>query len=653
MTEWLYRYAWLVPALPAVCSVLIGIGLFSFRDSTRSLREWHKVLVLSGMGLSMALSTMIAWNQISGAGPYRRVIQWAFTTQFTLETGYLIDPLTSIMLVLVTTVALLVMIYSHEYMAHDQGYVRFFGYLSLFTASMLGLVLSPNLVQVYIFWELVGMCSYLLIGFWSTRPTAASACQKAFVTNRVGDFGLLLGILGMYWMTGSFEFQTIADRVSNLLILQSVNPFVPILCSCLFLLGPLAKSAQIPLHVWLPDAMEGPTPISALIHAATMVAAGIFLVARMFPIFDQMELVMGIVAWTGALTALFGATIALTQTDLKKGLAYSTMSQLGYMMMAMGLGGYEASLFHLVTHAYSKALLFLGAGSAIHGMEPLLGWDPSKNQNMFLMGGLRKHLPITGATFLIGALSISGVPPFACFWSKDAILATAWSSNWMLWLIAWSTAGLTGFYMLRIYLLTFEGNLRCTTAQRSAIQHVKPHESKREMTACLAILTVPTVFLGVLGSPYLNWFGQWLGDPHAQEFNPVEFGATAFSSVGVTSLGIAISFLSYGRPVLDVEGLAEQYPSIYLASKSRWHIDSIYNQTWVRGNRWLAQSTLSLDQWWVDAVVNGAGALALVTGEGLRNSESGRIQSYVLGILIGMIALFLFGPNMVNMLTAK
>nr|YP_010932385.1 subunit 5 of NADH-plastoquinone oxidoreductase [Hormidiella parvula]WKT05948.1 subunit 5 of NADH-plastoquinone oxidoreductase [Hormidiella parvula] len=638
MTEWMYRYAWLVPALPASCSVLISIGLFSFRDSTRSLREWHRIPVLGSMGLAAAFSAVIAWSQTSAAAPYRQILQWASTTQLRLEVGYLIDPLASIMLVLVTTVALLVMIYSHEYMAHDQGYVRFFGYLSLFTASMLGLVLSPNLVQVYIFWELVGMCSYLLIGFWSTRPAAASACQKAFVTNRVGDFGLLLGILGFYWMTGSFEFQTIADRVSNLLASHGVDPLFPTVCACLFLLGPLAKSAQIPLHVWLPDAMEGPTPISALIHAATMVAAGIFLVARMYPIFDQLGSVMDLIAWTGAATALFGASIALTQTDLKKGLAYSTMSQLGYMMMAMGLGSYEASLFHLVTHAYSKALLFLGAGSAIHGMEPLLGWDPARNQNMFLMGGLRRHLPVTGVTFLLGALSISGVPPFACFWSKDAILATAWAHNWVLWLIAWCTAGLTGFYMLRIYLLTFEGDLRGAETHTSALQ---PHESKREMTACLALLTIPTVCLGWLGSPFLNWFGQWLGGPHASGFNPVEFGATAVSSVGVTCLGIAISFLSYGRPVWAVEHLAKRYPSLYLGSRNRWHIDTVYDRTWVRGNRWLAQGTLSLDQWWVDAMVNGAGALTFLTGEGLRNLESGRVQSYVLGLLAGMIALWL------------
>ncbi|KAG6540521.1 hypothetical protein Mapa_018205 [Marchantia paleacea] len=353
------------------------------------------------LNIAMLLSFHFFWQQITGSPIHRYLWSWVLYKNFVLEIGYLLDPLTSIMLVLVTTVAVMVMIYSDSYMFYDEGYIKFFCYLSLFTASMLGLVLSPNLIQVYIFWELVGMCSYLLIGFWFTRPSAANACQKAFVTNRIGDFGLLLGILGFYWITGSFDFQQLSKRFFELLSYNQINLVFATLCALFLFLGPVAKSAQFPLHIWLPDAMEGPTPISALIHAATMVAAGIFLIARMFPLFQMLPFVMSIISWTGAITALLGATIALAQKDLKKGLAYSTMSQLGYMMLALGIGSYKAGLFHLITHAYSKALLFLGSGSVIHSMEPIVGYHPNKSQNMIFMGGLRQYMPITATFFCL------------------------------------------------------------------------------------------------------------------------------------------------------------------------------------------------------------------------------------------------------------
>ncbi|KAK9662435.1 hypothetical protein RND81_O026500 [Saponaria officinalis] len=367
------------------------------------------------------------------------------------------------MSVLITTVAILVLIYSDNYMSHDGGYLRFFAYMSFFNTSMLGLVTSSNLIQIYIFWELVGMCSYLLIGFWFTRPIAANACQKAFVTNRVGDFGLLLGILGLYWVTGSFDFRDLFEIFTNLIKNNEVNLFFCILCTFLLFAGAVAKSAQFPLHVWLPDAMEGPTPISALIHAATMVAAGIFLVARLFPLFKVIPYIMYVIAFIGIITLFFGATLALAQKDIKRSLAYSTMSQLGYMMLALGMGSYRAALFHLITHAYSKALLFLGSGSLIHSMETLVGYSPEKSQNMVLMGGLTKHLPITKTAFLIGTLSLCGLPPLACFWSKDEILNASWLYSPILALIAYFTAGLTAFYMFRIYFLTFDGhfNLYC------------------------------------------------------------------------------------------------------------------------------------------------------------------------------------------------
>nr|QXE46063.1 NADH-plastoquinone oxidoreductase subunit 5 [Gonocarpus micranthus] len=457
--EHTYQYGWIIPFVPLPVPILIGIGLLFFPTATKTIRRvWSfpSVLLLS---IVMIFSVNLAIQQINNSSTSQCVWSWTINNDFVLEFGHLIDPLTSIMSILITTVGIMVLIYSDNYMSHDQGYLRFFAYMSFFNASMLGLVTSSNLIQIYIFWELVGMCSYLLIGFWFTRPIAANACQKAFVTNRVGDFGLLLGILGFYWITGSFEFRDLFEIVKNLISNNQVNIFFCTLCSLLLFAGAVAKSAQFPLHVWLPDAMEGPTPISALIHAATMVAAGIFLVARLLPLFIVIPYIMNLISFISILTVLLGATLALAQKDIKRSLAYSTMSQLGYMMLALGMGSYRISLFHLITHAYSKALLFLGSGSIIHSMETVVGYSPNKSQNMVLMGGLTKHVPITKLSFLLGTLSLCGIPPLACFWSKDEILNDSWLYSPIFAIIAWSTAGLTAFYMFRVYLLTFEGHL--------------------------------------------------------------------------------------------------------------------------------------------------------------------------------------------------
>nr|QBK39375.1 NADH dehydrogenase subunit 5 [Stewartia cordifolia] len=457
--EHTYQYAWIIPFIPLPVPVLIGVGLLLFPRATKKLRRmwaFQSVLLLS---IAMILSIDMSVQQINSSSIHQYVWSWIINNDFSLEFGYLIDPLTSIMSILITTVGIMVLIYSDNYMSHDQGYLRFFAYMSFFSTSMLGLVTSSNLIQIYIFWEVVGMCSYLLIGFWFTRPVVANACQKAFVTNRVGDFGLLLGILGFYWITGSFEFRDLFEIFNNLIYNNEVNVLFVILCAVLLFAGAVAKSAQFPLHVWLPDAMEGPTPISALIHAATMVAAGVFLVARLLPLFIVIPYIMNFISLIGIITVFLGATLALAQKDIKRGLAYSTMSQLGYMMLALGMGSYRTALFHLITHAYSKALLFLGSGSVIHSMETIVGYSPDKSQNMVLMGGLTKYVPITKTTFLLGTLSLCGIPPFACFWSKDEILNDSWLYSPIFAIIAWFTAGLTAFYMFRIYLLTFEGHL--------------------------------------------------------------------------------------------------------------------------------------------------------------------------------------------------
>ncbi|MGB3655106.1 MAG: NADH-quinone oxidoreductase subunit L, partial [Rivularia sp. (in: cyanobacteria)] len=433
--EVIYQYAWLIPVLPLLGAMLVGLGLISFNQVTNRLRQLNAVLIISLMAAAMGLSFSLLWSQIQGHATYTRTLEWASAGSFHLNMGYTVDHLTTVMLAIVTSVAVLVMVYTDGYMAHDPGYVRFYAYLSLFGSSMLGLVVSPNLVQIYIFWELVGMCSYLLVGFWYDRKSAADAAQKAFVTNRVGDFGLLLGILGLFWATGSFEFEIMGDRLAELVQTGSLSNVLAILFAILVFLGPVAKSAQFPLHVWLPDAMEGPTPISALIHAATMVAAGVFLIARMYPVFEHVPVALNVIAYVGAFTAFMGATIALTQNDIKKGLAYSTISQLGYMVMAMGVGAYTAGFFHLMTHAYFKAMLFLGSGSVIHGMEGVVGHDPVVAQDMRAMGGLRSYMPFTATTFLIGCLAISGIPPFAGFWSKDEILGSAFAVNPFLWCV--------------------------------------------------------------------------------------------------------------------------------------------------------------------------------------------------------------------------
>ncbi|MBD2144957.1 NAD(P)H-quinone oxidoreductase subunit 5 [Sphaerospermopsis sp. FACHB-1194] len=684
--EVIYQYAWIIPVLPLLGAMLVGLGLISLNQVTNRLRQLNAVVIISLMGAAMGLSMALLWSQYQGHAPYLRTFEWAAAGNFHLTMGYTIDNLTAMMLVVVTTVAFLVMIYTDGYMAHDPGYVRFYAYLSLFGSSMLGLVVSPNLVQIYIFWELVGMCSYLLVGFWYDRKAAADACQKAFVTNRVGDFGLLLGILGLFWATGSFDFTIMGDRLGELVESGSISNFLAILFAILVFLGPVAKSAQFPLHVWLPDAMEGPTPISALIHAATMVAAGVFLIARMYPVFEHVPVAMNVIAFTGAFTAFLGATIAITQNDIKKGLAYSTISQLGYMVMAMGVGAYSAGLFHLMTHAYFKAMLFLGSGSVIHGMEAVVGHDAVLAQDMRLMGGLRKYMPATGFTFFIGCLAISGIPPFAGFWSKDEILGAAFAANPLLWFIGWVTAGITAFYMFRMYFSTFEGKFRGNDEKIKTIlkdaaaaklglelqpnfgpgamkkgeleshghghHSSSPHESPWTMTLPLLVLAVPSILIGLVGTPYANYFEQFIYSPNetlaevmekAAEFDPHEFYVMAGSSVAISVVGITLAVLMYLARKIDPSAIASKIKSLYELSLNKWYFDDIYHQVFVLGLRRVARQVMEVDFRVVDGAVNLTGFFTLVSGEGLKYLESGRVQFYALivfGAVLGLVIVF-------------
>ncbi len=675
--EQLYQYAWLIPVLPLAGAMLVGLGLISFNQTTSRLRQLTAVFIVSVTGATMVLSYALLWSQLNGHEAFLYTFEWAAAGDFKLTMGYTIDHLTTMMLAVVTTVSFLVMIYTDGYMEHDPGYVRFYAYLSLFASSMLGLVMSPNLVQVYIFWELVGMASYLLIGFWYDRKAAADACQKAFVVNRVGDFGFLLGMLGLYWATGTFEFSEMGVQLDTLVQSGIIGTSLAGLFGVLVFLGPVAKSAQFPLHVWLPDAMEGPTPISALIHAATMVAAGVFLIARMYPVFENLPSVMTIIAWTGAFTAFLGATIALSQNDIKKGLAYSTISQLGYMVMAMGVGGYTAGLFHLMTHAFFKAMLFLCSGSVIHGMEEVVGHNPTLAQDMRLMGGLRKYMPITSLTFLVGTLAICGIPPFAGFWSKDEILSEAFHVNPALWFVGWLTAGLTAFYMFRMYFMTFEGKFRGNDesilasfkpafgpgamdtqeleSEQEAHDHPHretPHESPLSMTLPLIILAIPSIAIGYIGKPWENVFEQFIYAPGetleevleaSAEFEWSEFLIMAGNSVGIALIGITLASLMYASRKIDPSAIAQQFPTLYRFSLNKWYFDELYNRFFVKGSRRIARQILEVDYRVVDGVVNLTGLAAIISGEGLKYFENGRAQFYALivfGAVLGFVIVF-------------
>ena len=651
--------AWLIPIFPLIGAVSSGLGLISINKKINNLREIISISLISLVGISTVISYKALIEQINGYQPVEKLFVWASAGDFTIPMGFVLDPLGSVMLALVTTITLLVMIYSHGYMAHDKGYVRFFTYLALFSSSMMGLIISPNLLEIYVFWELVGMCSYLLVGFWYDRDGAAHAAQKAFVVNRVGDFGLLLGILGLFWATNSFDFNEIALGISQSISEKSLPIWAALLLCFLVFLGPMAKSAQFPLHVWLPDAMEGPTPISALIHAATMVAAGIFLVARLQPLYSLFPTIQFIIALVGTITCFLGASIALTQMDLKKGLAYSTVSQLGYMMLAMGCGAPIAGIFHLVTHACFKAMLFLGSGSVIHAMEEVVGHQPVLAQDMRLMGGLRRKMPFTSTTFLIGCVAISGIPPLAGFWSKDEILGNAFISFPVFWLIGLLTAGMTAFYMFRLYFLTFEGDFRGENKElqkelllASKIdldeeheeQHGSLHESPWSMTFPLVFLAVPSSIIGFMGMPWDSKFANLLDPEEAQiaaeAFQLKEFLPLAIGSVVIATIGITIAYQAYFVRRINLSILfSERFPTINKFLSNKWYLDDINEKIFVKGSRKLAKEVLEVDSKVVDGVVNLTGLVTLGSGEGLKYFETGRAQFYALIVFGGVILL--------------
>ena len=543
-------HAYLIPLFPALAFLIIG-------PFTRQEKNLSAAIAITMMSLAFAFSVFVALAtvnyQITMNDPYVMKALWAQIGDVKLTMGVLIDPLAAMMLVIVTLVSLLVYIYSVSYMEHDEGMGRFFAFISLFSASMLGLVVSVNFLQLYVFWEGVGLCSYLLIGFYYHKVSAREAAKKAFITTRIGDFGMLVGILLVQMVFGTMDFIELRMLVPPYVVAAGTG-FLTVIGLLLFM-GPIGKSGQFPLHVWLLDAMEGPTPTSALIHAATMVAAGVYLVARAFFIFSESPFVMDFIAGLGAFTALFAAIIAVTQRKFKSVLAYSTISQLGYMMLAVGVGAFSASMFHLMTHAFFKAMLFLCAGAVMHALHD--------ETDITKMGGLWRKMPLTFAAMLVGVLAISGIPPFSGFFSKDEILAAVMHASTPLYVMATFTSFLTAFYMARLLIIAFLGESRSPH---------EAHEVDAFMRWPMIMLILLTIVSGAWG--YFGGFSVWIneGIPHHETID----WTVAGTSTVLALIAFAAAYQIYGRHSLRSAMQARSFGFLYRVVYHKFYIDELY-----------------------------------------------------------------------------
>jgi NADH-quinone oxidoreductase subunit L len=668
----------LLPLLGAAINLLVG----------RKLSRPTVHLVACGSVLSALIVGLVAtfrhlyplWSAAhhahpdgsSGAAPalVSSVFDWISSGPVTIKLGLLFDPLAAVMVLIITFVGWLIHVYSMGYMKHEEDAARFFGYLNLFTGAMLLLVLGDNLVVLFVGWEGVGLCSYLLIGFWydkdgTTKPgdANASAGRKAFIVNRIGDFAFVLGLLLLFSVAGTLNINELAAQPGKLLYLWTpwgATKVVSVAAvgGLLLLIGATGKSAQIPLYVWLPDAMAGPTPVSALIHAATMVTAGVYMVTRLNFLYMLTPTVMGVVALVGAITALYAATIGFAQNDIKKVLAYSTISQLGYMFVGVGVGAYSAGVFHLFTHAFFKACLFLGAGSVIHAM--------SGEQDIRKMGGLARKLPITHATFLVSCIAIAGLPPLSGFFSKDEILWKALSTanpGWPLWfpallyVLVVAGALCTAFYMFRLYFLTFSGVSR---ADADTQRHV--HESPVSMTMPLAVLALGAAVLGFVGIPTekLNLFHHWLApvvergahlvaaerriaavQPNALAHTSLEYWLMALS-VAVAAIGIAVAYRLYNRGESPAVGrITSRFPRLLRAVQATYWVDEIYRWAFVHPLRWLAIALWkAIDAFVIDLVgVNGSAWVVDAVGRISRRLHNGNLQRTIVGVVVGVSAI--------------
>lgn len=644
------EFTWLIPALP-----LLAFGLTLLTGKKGPGKGAY--IAIGAIGASFLLSLMVAGYTITqafGAGefePFARSAQWATVGELHIRMGFFVDQLTAMMLIVVTLVATLVQIYSIGYMHGDVRYPRYFAYLSLFSSAMLSLVVADNLLLFFISWEMVGLASYLLIGFWFERPSAMRAAKKAFIVTRLGDVGLFLGVLLLYWYTRELNIRSILDSVPALMgqtldIGRCSIPVLP-LAGLLLFAGAVGKSAQFPLHVWLPDAMEGPTPVSALIHAATMVAAGVYLVGRTYGIFayEPHSITLTVVAVIGGITALFAATIATVQNDIKRVLAYSTISQLGYMMLALGVGGYTAGLFHLMTHAFFKANLFLGSGSVIHG---------TGTQDMREMGGLAKKMPKTYWTFILGTAALVGIPLTAGFFSKDEILLDAFHASKPLFAVGLAAAFLTAFYMTRLVALTFWGEPRK--------HEVHAHESPKSMTTPLIILAVLSIGAGYVALPGMNLFHHFIhfGESEA-EFSPMIATIASLAGFG----GIFLGWFIFVKRAIPASIFREKMPWVYNVLANKYYMDEFYWAVLVKPLFYItnklstfdrvivdgfvngvgyitlgfAQISAFFDKWVVDGLVNLIGIATRFSGRLLGYAQTGLAQNYLLVVFAGVVVI--------------
>ncbi len=692
---WIVRNLWLIPALPAVAAGLSALA-------KQRQRKFAASLAIGSMGVALLLSLSAFLHVLSSihSGDSAREVfdfSWLQFGSESLRLGWMLDPLTAVMLVMITFVGLLIFIYSTGYMAHDENYTRFFCFLSLFAAAMLGVVIANSLLLLFMCWELVGLTSYLLIGFWYQRPAAAAAAKKAFITTRIGDLAFLIGIVWLYSQAGTLLFYdggagcmeqlAIAHLVAQT---TAAGMMVSTAIALLIFAGAVGKSGQVPLHVWLPDAMEGPTPVSALIHAATMVAAGVFLIARVYPLMSANRGTSGalssttplqVVTWVGAITAVFAALIAVAQDDIKRILAYSTVSQLGYMMMGLGVGGVAVGMFHLITHAFFKALLFLGAGSVIHGCH--------EEQDIRRMGGLRRFMPITFATYAIGMLALCGFPLFfSGFWSKDAILYAEqdWGISREPFYLGVFGALLTAFYMTRQVCYVFFGESRLDEGKKhsngrgSAQLHEPsgaPHESPAVMTMPLVILAACAILLGIIGTPAWPWFDAFLEGQLATFDGARLLGGGVLPvmllSSAIVFVGLGLGWWFYGRkPIASADApdaVEVLQPQVFRVLRNKFYVDELYQATFLRFNAWLSRVSDWFDRWiWAGAVravsylVLGLSWVARSTdtyvvnrgfdegcnsardgGRLLSHLQDGRTQNYlrVVGVAFAVLVVFL------------
>lgn len=641
-----FTYTILIPLIPLAVFLILGIFSLKIKENLAGY------IGVAGLLASTILSFYTAYQYFFKVGKINGVYQtfvektvWMnFTDTLHIDMGVLIDPISVMMLVVVSTISLMVHLYSRGYMHGDPGYPRFFAYLSLFSFSMYGLVLATNLFQIYIFWELVGVSSFLLIGYYYTKPSAVAASKKAFIVTRFADFGFLMGILMIGYYTGTFDFielnnptalQDLTSPIMQYAGITFMGFSVITTALVLIFIGGAGKSAMFPLHIWLPDAMEGPTPVSALIHAATMVVAGVYLVARLFPMFYFVEdgIALEVVAYVGGFSSLIAALIALTQHDIKRILAFSTMSQIGYMMMALGISGYggveglgyTASMFHLFTHAMFKALLFLGAGSVIHAVHSNVLQD---------MGGLRKYLPITNITFLIAALAIAGVPPFAGFFSKDEILAAAYESNQLLFWVEWVVAGLTAFYMFRLYFGIFWG-------KDTVYKHI-PHESPLSMTLPLIFLAVISAIAGFVP------FSQFVSPDLIGYKTQIHMNIAAMS-VGVGVLGIAIAWIMYKKETNIADKISSSFGFLYQWTFKKFYIDELY--LFITREiifKRIAQPFAWFDKNIVDGTMNLIGNSTVDASKKIKGMQSGKVQDYAFAFVSGVVIIVMVFIYFIN-----